>query len=90
MIYDISYRAFIGAKPFCIRLDKIDGFIRVYDGSRYLLLFVTEKYDAKYLFSHYYAKIKVDFYYSFPLENTLTLYVIIHIQAVFNKDQNHY
>ena len=90
MIYDISYRTLIGAKPFCIRLDKIDGFIRVYDGSRYLLLFVTKKYDVKYLFSQYYAKIKVDFYYSFPLENTLTLRVIIHIQAVFNKDQNHY
>ena len=29
-------------------LHKIDGFIRVYDGSRYLVLFALEEYDAIY------------------------------------------
>ena len=38
----------IGAKPLHIRFDKIDGFIRVYDGNRYLVLFGLEKYDAIY------------------------------------------
>ena len=75
----------IGAKPLCIRFDKIDGFIRVYDGTRYLALFGTEKYDSiynmirylievkrgiTYVISKNYAKIKVDSYDSLPLERT--------------------
>ena len=39
MFYDISYKTLIGAKPLRIRLNKIDGFIIVYDGTRYLVLF---------------------------------------------------
>ena len=34
LIYDISYKTLIGAKPLWIRLDKIDPFIKVYDGTR--------------------------------------------------------
>ena len=37
--FDISYKILIGPKPLRIRLDKIDGFTRIYDGSRYLTLF---------------------------------------------------
>ena len=48
MVYDISYKTLIGAKPLHIRFDKVDGFIRTYDGTRYLVLFDTEKYDAFY------------------------------------------
>ena len=48
MIYDISYKTLIGPKPLCIRLDKIDVFIRNYDGSRYLKFLGSEKYDANY------------------------------------------
>ena len=29
-------RSLIGAKPLRIRFDKIDGLIRIYDGTRYL------------------------------------------------------
>ena len=32
----------MGAKPLCIRLDKIDGFIKIYDGTRYLVLLVLK------------------------------------------------
>ena len=39
---DVSYKTFIGSKPLRIRFDKIDGFIRIYDGTRYLTLFTTE------------------------------------------------
>ena len=39
LIYDISYKTLIGAKPLHIRFNKIDGFIRIYDGTRYLTLF---------------------------------------------------
>ena len=36
----------IGAKPLRIRFEKIGGFIRIYDGNRYLVLIGLEKYDA--------------------------------------------
>ena len=39
LFYEISYKILISAKPFRIRLNKIDGFISVYDGTRYLVLF---------------------------------------------------
>ena len=37
-IWDISYKTLIGPKPFCIRFDKINGLITIYDGTRYLIL----------------------------------------------------
>ena len=85
---------------------KLDEFIRVYEGTRYLLLFDPEKYDAiynrirylisqksgiTYVYSHNYAIIEVDSFHSFPLEKTLTLHnVIILNQSVFSKNQNNY
>ena len=48
MIYEISYKTLIGSKPLRIRFDKIDGFIRIYDRTRYLTLFGSEKYDPIY------------------------------------------
>ena len=105
-IYDISHKILISAKPLRNRFDQVDGFIRVYDGTRYLVLFGPEKYDAifdrfRYLISqksgvtyvipHNFVRIKIDSYDSLPLEKALTLHnVIIHIQSIFNKDQNHY
>ena len=38
-VYNISYKSLIYYKRLRIRFDKIDGFIRVYDGTRYLVLF---------------------------------------------------
>ena len=35
-------------KPLGIRFNKIDEFIRIYDGTRYVVLFVPEKYDSVY------------------------------------------
>ena len=44
-----------------------------------------------YIFSHSFAKIKVDSYDSLPAEKRLTLHnVIIHIKSVLNKDKNYY
>ena len=48
LIYDISYKTLIDSKPLRIRFNKIDGFIRIYDRTRYLKLFSSEKYDAIY------------------------------------------
>ena len=91
-------------KPFCIRFDKVDGFIKVYDGTRHLVLFGPRKYNAiynrirylisqkigiTYVFSHNYARIKIDSYDSLSLEKALTLHnVLILIKSVFNKNQN--
>ena len=46
LIFNISYKTLIHAKPFRIRFDKVDRFIRVYNGTRYLVLFCPEKYNA--------------------------------------------
>ena len=35
LFYDISQKTLIGSKPLHIRFDKIDLFIRIYDGTRY-------------------------------------------------------
>ena len=73
-------------KPLRIRFDKIDGFIRIYDATRYLISLGPEKFDVSYnrlsylislksgitcIFSHYYRKIKVDSYDSFPIEKKI-------------------
>ena len=42
LIYKILYRTLIGPKSLRIRFIKIDGFIRVYNGTRYLVLFGHE------------------------------------------------
>ena len=84
---------------------KEDGFIRDYDRTKYLLLFDLEKYNAiydriryltrlkssiTYVFPHNYMKIKIDSDSNLPLEETLTLHVIILIKSILNKNQNHY
>ena len=104
MVYDISYKSLGFIQK--IRFDKVDGFIRVYDGTIHVVLVGPEKYDTiynriRYLISkkkvlhmfvfHNYAKIKIDSYDSLHLEKTLNLHnVIILIKLVFDKNQNHY
>ena len=83
LIYEISYKTLVGSKPLRIRFDKIDGFIRFYDRTKYLTLFGSEKYDVIYdrirylinlksgitcIFSDYFTKIKVDSYVFLPVE----------------------
>ena len=48
LVYKISYKTLIDSKALHIRFDKIDGFVRVYDGTRYLVLCGSEKYDFIY------------------------------------------
>ena len=38
LVYDISYKTLIGAKPLRIRLDKVDWFIGVCNGVIYLVI----------------------------------------------------
>ena len=84
-VYNISYKGFIDSKPLHIRFDRVDGFIKVYNGTRYLVLFGSEKCDSicdrirhlisvksgiTYILSRNYATTKVD---SLPIEKTMTL-----------------
>ena len=78
----------------------------VSDWTRYLVLFVSEKYDSiydrirylisvksciTYIISLNYATIKVHSYDSLPLEKTMTLHNVIKIvKSVWNKDKNNY
>ena len=81
LIFHISYKILILAETLCIMFDKADWFIRVHDGTRYLVLFdaiynkiryfENQKIRITYLFSHNYAKIKID-------------------SSVFIKDKNNY
>ena len=48
LVYDISYKTLFDSNSCGIRFDEIDGFIRVYDGMRYLVLFAPKIYDATY------------------------------------------
>ena len=72
------------SKPLHIRFGKVDGFVRVYDGTKYFVLCELEKHDAIYnrirsliskkngitYFIYYiYEKIKVDSYNSLTLKN---------------------
>ena len=54
LIYDVSYKILIGAKPLYIKFCKVDGLVRDYDGTKCLVLFSLGKnvtiYDRiKYL-----------------------------------------
>ena len=42
------HRTLIVLKPLGIGFDKTDGLIKVYDDTRYLVLFLPEKHDAIY------------------------------------------
>ena len=48
LIYDISYKTLIDPKPFQIIFEKINGFIKIYDRTKYLVLLGPEKYDIIY------------------------------------------
>ena len=61
LLCNISYKTLIGAKPLCIRLEKVDGFIRADDGTRYFIILIKSVFNKKQ--NHY--------YYNVLLENCL-------------------
>ena len=93
----------MGSIPLCIRFDKIDGCIKIYDGIRYLVLF-SYLYDEicnriNYLiskesvitdsFDHNFARIRIDSYNSLLIEKMLTFHnFIILIKSVFNENKD--
>ena len=89
-----------------IRFDKIDGFIKIYYGITYLVLFDCGWFDKicesiKYHISdkvcitdsinHNFGRTRIDSYNSLPIEIILTFHnVIILIKSVVSKDKNYY
>ena len=68
-VYNISYKTLIDAKPLPVRFDKIDGFITACDGTRYLVLFGSEKYDFIYSRIRYLIRVKSGITYVSMLQN---------------------
>ena len=46
LLNDIWYKPLIDWQPLNVRFDKIDGFIRIYNGTGYLVLLGPKKYDS--------------------------------------------
>ena len=46
LVYNTLYKSLIDSMSLDIRFNKINGFIRVYDATRYLVLLESEKYDS--------------------------------------------
>ena len=96
----------MGAKLLRIWFEKIDGFIKIDDEIRYIVLFASDRYNAiynriKYLMSeksgitdsinHNFARNKIDLYNSLIIEKILTFNnVIILTKSVVNKNKNNH
>ena len=90
LVYNISYKSVIGAESLRIRFNKTDGFIRVYDGTKYLVLFGAKIYNFIYnriryltglkvvlhVISHSYVISQLDSYNSLYLKKTLHLIML--------------
>ena len=81
LVYDISYKAMIGVKPLCIRFDKIDGFIRDYDGIKYLVLFGPEKHVAIFQRIRYLRSKKCDitFLFLIIMQKSKFIFMILYL-----------
>ena len=66
LVYRISHKTLIGAKPLHISFNKIHRFISVYDGIINLVLFGGEQYDFIYNGIRYFIGIKNGITYVIP------------------------
>ena len=71
MIYDISYKTLIGAKPLSIRFNKVAGFIRVLF---YFILFFLFYIILLYLYLYFILYIYIYFIYN----NILYYYILFY------------
>ena len=73
-----------GAKTLRIRFDKTDGFIKIYDKIRHLVIFdysycdkiCKSKGGISDSISHNFAKIRIDSYDSLPIEKISTFIIL--------------
>ena len=97
-------KLFLWAQYHCV-LGSIDGFMKIYDGIRYLVLisysydeicnrikyFISKKSGTTDSITYNFAKIGVDSYHSLPIEEILTFHnVITLIKSVVNENKNKY
>ena len=92
----------MGSKQLHIGFYEIDGFIKNYDGIRYLVVYDSKRYNAIYERIRYLTnessgitgsseRIRIDSYSSSPIEKILTFYdVVILIKLVVNKNKKEY
>ena len=106
LVYDILYKTSIGVETVRIKFNKIEGFIKIHDKIRYLVLFNYSYcnkmcYEIKYLLiekggitdsiNQNFARIRIDSDDSLFIEKILTFHnVIIPIKSVFNKNKHEY
>ena len=105
MIYDAVYKTSYGAKPLRIVFDKVVGYIRKYDKTRYLAIFHSnEKHERIFDRIRYLIMFKSnisDIYLIYseietnsdnlPLEKIISMNnLIIFIKFNFNENHNHY
>ena len=69
LVYNISYKTLIDTKPLRLRFDKVDGFIRLNYGTRYLFIcrfrFDSQKYNVIFNKIRYLIGIKTGITYIF-------------------------
>ena len=91
LIDEKSYKTLIDPKPLRIRFFRLFGSEKYEAISKRTRYLISQKSGITYIFSLYFAKIKVDSYNSLPIEKRLTLHnVIIYIKSVLNKHRNRY
>ena len=83
----------MGSKPFCIRFNEIDRYIKIYDGIRYIIWFriiwfwtiwwnlsryiISEKSGIIVTINHNFAEIRVDSCNSLPIVKKFTFHDVI-------------
>ena len=105
LIFDISYRSLTGAKLLLIGHDKIDGFIKIHNKIRYLVLiddwcnkicdefkyFVSKKSGITDSINHNFGIMRIYSYDPLLIEKKLIFHsVIILIKSFVNKYKNNY
>ena len=96
----------MGSIPLRIKFEKIDGFIKIYDGIRDLVLFgyflydeifnrirylISEKSGIKDSINYNHGIIKIYSYNSLPIEKILAFHnVIILVKTVVSENKNKY
>ena len=58
MVFSILYKILVNAKPMSIRFDKVNEFIRVYDGTTFSTLFELINYRAAFSKIRYFTRVK--------------------------------
>ena len=87
---NILNKSLIDYESLRIRFDKIDGFIKVSDGNRYLALFRSEKYDSIYDRIRYPDILSVKSVKSAVTYIVSCNYVTIEIDSYENRNNHYY